>query len=289
MSFRRLPAWCCLGLAVAGLLSCASTQQPNSVTSDAKSTGSSSLSHRVAQGETLTAIAGVYGVAVQDIVRVNSLEDPNRLTIGQVLQIPGPTYADSRGPELKASTEHSSAGSTTGPTELRKPTQSGARPLPATDGGTSVEDVHGDGESVNATLRCSPTSVPVTGEKNLLWPVSGGVILEMFRSRSGAVLEGLSIAAPLGTPVFASGSGKVLYAGHESANLGKVVIIEHSPSFSTVYGQLAELNVLVGDSVCAGQQVGSVGQVAAAESPQIFYQVRVDRVARDPLDFVSRR
>ncbi len=47
------------------------------------------VTYRVKQGDTLSGIADMFGVTVDDIVRYNNIADPNSLSVGQVLTIPG--------------------------------------------------------------------------------------------------------------------------------------------------------------------------------------------------------
>jgi LysM repeat protein len=49
------------------------------------------VTYKVKPGDTLTGIAGLFGVTVDDIVRSNNIADPNSLSVGQVLTIPGHT------------------------------------------------------------------------------------------------------------------------------------------------------------------------------------------------------
>ena len=69
----------------------------------------------------------------------------------------------------------------------------------------------------------------------------------------------IDIPAPTGTPVHASRSGHVIYAGNQIRGYGNMVIVRHPDSFSTVYAHLSKIDVKKGQFVSRGQTVGKVG------------------------------
>jgi murein DD-endopeptidase MepM/ murein hydrolase activator NlpD len=95
--------------------------------------------------------------------------------------------------------------------------------------------------------------------------------------------DGIDIAAALGTPVRAVATGRVTLAGRLSD--GAVVVeIEHSPDVMSLYGHLnPTLSVREGDSVVAGQVVGSVGLTGNTTGPHLHFAIYASGAPVDPL------
>lgn len=94
--------------------------------------------------------------------------------------------------------------------------------------------------------------------------------------------EGLDIEAPLGTAVRASAPGKIKTVT-DSAQNGKMVIIEHSQDIETAYGHLGEVLVKSGDMVSQGQIIGKVGKTGMTNTPLLYFEVRENGKPIDPV------
>ena len=80
--------------------------------------------------------------------------------------------------------------------------------------------------------------------------------------------------------------GEVKYVGEEPNAFGKLLLIKHAENHITVYAHLETIDV-AGASVKKGTLIGTVGETGRTESPQLFFQVREDRKAKNPLDYLS--
>ena len=103
--------------------------------------------------------------------------------------------------------------------------------------------------------------------------------------------DGVDISASAGTAVLAACAGTV--AGVEDDPLmGTTVTISHADGYQTVYASLQEHpSVEIGDSVSAGQTIGTVGDTAAAEAaqgPHLHFSVTRDGDVVNPDDFLNR-
>jgi len=98
---------------------------------------------------------------------------------------------------------------------------------------------------------------------------------------------GIEIAAPAGTPVTAIAPGRVLFAGW-FRGYGQMVILDHGGGDLTVSGYLDEVHVAAGDSVGGGQPIGSVGETGSASGPGLYFEIRHDGKAVDPLLWLAR-
>mgnify|MGYP000671966416 CR=1 FL=1 len=93
--------------------------------------------------------------------------------------------------------------------------------------------------------------------------------------RSTKPHKGMDFAAPTGTPIFASRSGKVVIADNTSLhrNYGKVVVIEHQENIQTLYAHLDSYAVESGDYISQGQIIGSIGATGRVTGPHLHFEV----------------
>ncbi|HUR39625.1 MAG TPA: peptidoglycan DD-metalloendopeptidase family protein [Verrucomicrobiae bacterium] len=103
-------------------------------------------------------------------------------------------------------------------------------------------------------------------------------VLNRFRAHLGT-----DYAAPTGTPIKATGDGRVVFAGNKGG-YGKAVVIRHGSSYETLYGHLSRFRsgVTTGSRVQQGQVIGYVGKTGLATGPHLHYEFRVNGVHRDP-------
>jgi murein DD-endopeptidase MepM/ murein hydrolase activator NlpD len=104
-------------------------------------------------------------------------------------------------------------------------------------------------------------------------------VLHKFRSH-----KGVDYAAKTGTPVYASGDGKVIFKGVKGG-YGKVVILQHGSKYTTLYAHLNSFNkkLKVGAKVKQGETIAYVGSTGLATGPHLHYEFRVDGTHRNPL------
>jgi murein DD-endopeptidase MepM/ murein hydrolase activator NlpD len=96
--------------------------------------------------------------------------------------------------------------------------------------------------------------------------------------------KGVDFAAPTGTPIRAAADGKITFQGWKGG-YGKVVMIQHDGTYSTVYGHMSrfEPSLRQGARVKQGQVIGYVGATGYATGPHLHYEFRINGVHRDPL------
>lgn len=103
---------------------------------------------------------------------------------------------------------------------------------------------------------------------------------------SRSLHNGIDLAAPVGTPVFASAAGRVVMA-KERVISGNSVVIEHLPGVFSLYFHLDEIAVQQGQRLHQGQRIGTVGMTGLATGPHLHWELRVCGVAVDPDIFVK--
>lgn len=96
--------------------------------------------------------------------------------------------------------------------------------------------------------------------------------------------KGVDYAAPIGTPVRATGDGKVHFVGNKGG-YGRTVILQHGDHYRTVYAHLSRFARAIGNGqrVRQGQTIGYVGQSGLATGPHLHYEFQVDGSHRNPL------
>lgn len=95
--------------------------------------------------------------------------------------------------------------------------------------------------------------------------------------------KGVDYAAPIGTPVKATGDGKILFKG-PNGGYGKTVVIQHGSRYSTLYAHLSKFaRINRGQRVSQGQVIGYVGATGLATGPHLHYEFRLNGIHRNPL------
>lgn len=99
--------------------------------------------------------------------------------------------------------------------------------------------------------------------------------------------KGLDFTASKGTPVYATGDGKVIRAYH-SDSYGNVIFVDHGHGFETRYAHLFSFNIRTGDKVKRGQVIGFVGNTGHSVSSHLHYEVLYKGEHINPINFFQR-
>ncbi|GAB4393419.1 MAG: peptidoglycan DD-metalloendopeptidase family protein [Gammaproteobacteria bacterium] len=96
--------------------------------------------------------------------------------------------------------------------------------------------------------------------------------------------KGVDYAAPRGTPIKATGNGRIIFRGRKGG-YGRAIIIKHGNKYSTLYGHMSRFKpgLQVGSSVKQGQIIGYVGMSGLATGPHLHYEFRIYGQHRNPL------
>jgi len=96
--------------------------------------------------------------------------------------------------------------------------------------------------------------------------------------------KGVDYAAAIGTPIKASGDGRVIFRGTKGG-YGRTVMIRHGSQYTTLYAHMSKFrgSVKNGTRVRQGQVIGYVGKSGLATGPHLHYEFRVNGVHRNPL------
>jgi murein DD-endopeptidase MepM/ murein hydrolase activator NlpD len=97
--------------------------------------------------------------------------------------------------------------------------------------------------------------------------------------------NGLDFTAPQGTPVYATGDGRVETAGFDESGFGNHVIINNGYGYKTLFGHMAKLKVKKGQKVKRGEVIGWVGSTGKSTGPHCHYEVHVNGREVNPVYF----
>ena len=96
--------------------------------------------------------------------------------------------------------------------------------------------------------------------------------------------KGMDFTAPTGTPIFASGNGKVIRA-QRSATFGNVVYIDHGYGYKTIYAHMSKIKARKGQKVKRGDLIGYVGNTGQSVSAHLHYEVHKNDRPLNPINF----
>ena len=122
-------------------------------------------------------------------------------------------------------------------------------------------------------------------------PIMGARLSSVFGNRNHPVLggrrmhTGIDYAAATGTPVSATGAGRVVRA-ETMRGYGLTVDIDHGGGVTTRYAHLSAFNegIVPGARIRAGDRIGAVGATGLVSGPNLHYEVLVDGRPVDPLE-----
>lgn len=98
--------------------------------------------------------------------------------------------------------------------------------------------------------------------------------------------NGLDFTAPMGSPVYATGDGVVMYTGFST--YGNVIYLDHGFGFETRYAHLTKYIVEPGQFVKRGQVIGYVGNTGLSHGPHLHYEVHYKNTPINPINFFQR-
>jgi septal ring factor EnvC (AmiA/AmiB activator) len=137
-------------------------------------------------------------------------------------------------------------------------------------------------------------SLPITPFRgDLNWPVDGRIVTTFGRQSPGTgsmALQrtGVELEAVEGTSVRAIHGGTVAYAD-AFTGFGHLAIVDHGHETYSLYGYLGSLSVTKGDQVEAHTVLGAVGRPPTGASARLYFEIRVDGVPVDPVEWLKAR
>jgi murein DD-endopeptidase MepM/ murein hydrolase activator NlpD len=124
------------------------------------------------------------------------------------------------------------------------------------------------------------------------WPTSGRITSGFGNRRSptGRGTEfhlGIDIANSRGTPIRATGSGRIVSAGWQGG-YGYTIVIDHGYGYQTLYAHASSIKAQVGERVTRGTIIAYMGSSGRATGPHVHYEVLYRGDNQDPAKFLRR-
>ncbi len=144
-----------------------------------------------------------------------------------------------------------------------------------------------------AGLAGGTVAVPMAAFRGSLpWPIEGRVRMGFGRHKhprfdTYTLHNGISIEAPEDSPVRAVHEGRVVFADRFHG-YGLMVVVDHGDKHHSLYAQLQELAVSAGQEVASGTVLGRSGP-GEEDGPGVYFEMRYQGRAEDPLDWLERR
>lgn len=142
-------------------------------------------------------------------------------------------------------------------------------------------------KGVQAPTGAVPLQANLVATPHFIRPVTGTPLSLYGDSNSGIPQKGILLSASENESVVSAEAGVVQYVNSKMPGYGRTVIIEHSPSFTTVYAGLSEILVKTGQTVAGGEAIGKAGQAGKGEIPQIYFEIRRNAKTEDPRKYLN--
>ena len=204
----------------------------------------------VKKGDTLYSIALDHGHDYRELAQWNSLDDPTKISAGQVLRVSPPPAPPP-------------------PAVVLGPGRSGGRIESRPLGSPPISEQ-------KPAIREEPRLLdaqPLT----FAWPVKGKVVAGFAEPRQ----KGIDIEGKSGDAVIAAAGGRVTYVGSGIPGLGKLIVIKHDQGYITVYAHNKDILVKEQQSVTRGQKIAELGE-------KLHFQIRKGAAAVDPLLYLPK-
>ncbi len=221
--------------------------------------------YTVRPGDNLSTIAEMYDVSVNTIMWANDLTRATAIQPGQtliILPVTGINYTVKKGDTIKAIvTKHKA--------DLEEV---------LSYNGLTIDSPLAVGETIiipDAELQAvtptkpSGTAVP---SNYFMRPVKIGSRTQGIHGHNG-----VDLAAPIGTAIYASAGGRVIASvsnGGWNGGYGNYVIISHPNGTQTLYAHNAKNTVSLGQTVEKGQQIGTIGMTGKTTGPHVHFEIR---------------
>ena len=220
--------------------------------------------YSVKPGDTIIRIGLENGQNWRDIVRWNTLENPNLIEVGQVLRVLPPASE----------------------------TQVVTRPVaPGTVAAAPVPPASAPRAAASSPVAAAPPPVPASaassnGDEDVgwIWPAQGPLLAGFDEAKN----KGLDISGKAGDPVLASADGRVVYAGAGLRGYGNLIILKHNNTFLTAYAHNQALLVKEDQSVKRGQKIAEMGN-SDADRVKLHFEIRRQGKPVDPAKYLPSR
>ena len=93
---------------------------------------------------------------------------------------------------------------------------------------------------------------------------------------------GLDIAGPIGTPIYASASGQVVFTASDLFYTGGTIVIDHGHGITTIYSHMNSIKTEVGEYIEQGKKIGTMGASGRATGSHLDWRINWFNIRLDP-------
>lgn len=229
--------------------------------------------HKVKKGETLWDIAHQYDLNIDTLIGANNISNMNSIQPGQefkILPVKGIIYRVSPGESLGGISQKFNL-------EKEKVMRD-----------NNIKDPSNLKIDQKLILRGAKPEFSYQDrlDQKFMYPINSR-ITSYYGKRWGRMHEGIDFAAPMGSPIRAVSSGRVVYSGW-ATGYGYVVIIEHQKGLRTLYAHNSKLLVKTGESVAKGEVISRSGNTGNSTGPHLHLEVQVNGRPENPLNYINK-
>ncbi len=245
--------------------------------------------YSVKEGDTLSSIAGKFGVSLDSVKWANPSINWQKVKPGVLVSVPpitGVVYKVRPGDTVNSIAKKLQTDAQ-GIVDFPLNTFSDDETFALVAGQTLIvpDGVMSD-ETAPSLPRYASVLTPDAGEVSatgsFAWPTFGK-ITQPFRWYH----KGIDIANAMGTSVVAADSGRVVTAGWTNVGYGNHIIIDHENGYQTLYGHLSQISVEVGQKVSRGAVIGLIGSTGRSTGPHLHFEIRSAGGNQDPLGYLK--
>lgn len=125
--------------------------------------------------------------------------------------------------------------------------------------------------------------------KRWAYPVRGARLTSKFGKRGNRPHKGIDLAAKMGTPIYATADGEVIYSGSRQRGYGNLVILKHKNDYVSVYAHNRRNLVDEGQKVRQGFQIAELGNSGRSTGPHLHFEIRHKGKPLDPLRLIGKK
>ncbi|MDD4564960.1 MAG: peptidoglycan DD-metalloendopeptidase family protein [Eubacteriales bacterium] len=258
--------------------------------------------YTVESGDTVWDIANVNGISPTELQEANPGFDPNKLKIGQQLNLyQTKPYVTVLTKEMAVATEkidfnivyESTSVLYKGEIKVKTAGVYGVREIKSEilkENGvlvssTEVESVVTEEPKAQVALKGTKSISTFTGSGTLSSPMGRIEISSAYGSRGGSRHTGVDLRNPKGTPIKAADDGVVTFAGY-SGSYGNIVKLSHGNGLETWYAHCNTMGVSVGQVVNKGDTIATVGITGRATGYHLHFEVRKNGAPQNPMNYL---
>lgn len=145
-----------------------------------------------------------------------------------------------------------------------------------------IDELNRVATSLNLAQMFFPARLPVDG---IRMTSAFGNRVDPFTKRR-AFHSGVDFPAPRGTPIYASGGGRVIFSGYRR-QYGNTVEIDHGAGVATRYAHASKLLVKVGQVVMPGEKIALIGSSGRSTGPHLHFEILKDGHFVNPTAYLA--